>query len=73
MPYRKTDKFLYFYCRYPMRVTLFSKSPYLTAHNQIDYKNKLHWKFSEKKQQNNNNKEMYHGPSKQLRRSSLWH
>ena len=49
MPYRKTDKFLYFCCRSPMRVTLFSKSPYLTAHNQIDHKTSCIGSFLKKK------------------------
>ena len=51
IPYRKTDKFLYFYCRSPRRVTLFSKSSYLTAHNQIDHKTSCIGSFLKKKQQ----------------------
>ena len=34
-----------------MRVTLFSKSPYLTAHNQIDHKTSCIGSFLKKKQQ----------------------
>ena len=34
-----------------MRVTLFSKSPYLTAHNQIDHKTSCIGSFLKKKKQ----------------------
>ena len=48
-------------------VRLLSKSPYLTGHIKMDYETGYIERFSEKKT------EMYPGPLRHLRWSSLWH
>ena len=46
----KIDKFLYFILPLPLKVTLFSKSPYLTAHIKINYETGCIGRFSGKTQ-----------------------
>ena len=49
-----------------LNVTLFSKSPYVTAHIKINYKTGCIGRFSK-------NTKMYSGPFRQPIRSFLWH
>ena len=62
----KLTNFLIFIILLPLNVILFSKSSYLIAHIKINYERfhlKVFWKSTE----------MYPGPLRQLRWSSLWH
>ena len=70
-PAPKLTSFHIFFITLSLNVTLFSKSPYLTAHIEINYETGCIGKFSEKN--NNNNTKMHPGPSQQLRWNSLWH
>ena len=66
IPCRKIDKFHMFIIPLSLNVTLFSKSPYLTAHIKINYEAGCIRKFSEKKTKNKNKRtKMYPGPSSQ--------